>query len=172
MLWLVMEEVCPNLRSAYVALFSDNSPTIVWVKRLAVRGSLSAMQIVWAPTLRLKKVDYHRWHLCTLLRKKMIWRIFHHARLAVIFLGFEKNTDLLKNFNKNFPLPNQASWTVFIPSNAVSMKVISVLQIQNFEMGEWLQLKKSVKHVGKFVFLCQTFGIGSLATGCHVPAAS
>ena len=35
MLWLVMEEVCPKLQSAYVELFSDNSPTIGWVKRLA-----------------------------------------------------------------------------------------------------------------------------------------
>ena len=40
MLWLVMEEVCTKLRAAYVVLSSDNSPTIGWVKRLAVRGSL------------------------------------------------------------------------------------------------------------------------------------
>ena len=45
-LWLVMEEVCPKLRSAYVALFSDKSPIIGWVKRLAARGSLVAMQLV------------------------------------------------------------------------------------------------------------------------------
>ena len=55
-LWLVMEEVCPKLRAAYVALFSDNSPTIGWVKRLAARGSLAAMQLVRALTLQLKKV--------------------------------------------------------------------------------------------------------------------
>ena len=54
-LWLGMEEVCPNLRAAYVALFSENSPTIGWVKRLSVRGSLVAMQLVLALTLRLKK---------------------------------------------------------------------------------------------------------------------
>ena len=35
--WLVMEEVCTTLRAAYVALFSENSPTIGWVKRLAAR---------------------------------------------------------------------------------------------------------------------------------------
>ena len=46
MLWLVMEEVCPKLQAAYVALFSDNSPTIGWVKRLAARVSLVAMQLV------------------------------------------------------------------------------------------------------------------------------
>ena len=73
---------------------------------------------------------------------------------------------------ENPPLTNQASWTVFIPSNAASMKVISVLRMQNLEMGEWLQLKKPGKHVGKLVLLCQTFRSGSLATGCHVQAAN
>ena len=51
MLWLVMDKVCPKLRSAYVALFSDNSPTIIWVKRLAARVSLVAMKLVRSLTL-------------------------------------------------------------------------------------------------------------------------
>ena len=29
------------------------------------------------------------------------------------------------------------------------MKVISVLRMQHFEMGEWIQLKNAGKHVGK-----------------------
>ena len=60
MLWLVMEEVCLKLRASYVVLFSDNSPTIGWVKRLAVRGSLVAMQLVPALTPRLKILRHHR----------------------------------------------------------------------------------------------------------------
>ena len=60
----------------------------------------------------------------------------------------KNDTDLVKNFNKHFPLPKQASWTVFSPSSAVSMKVISVLRMQHFEMGEWLQLEKAGKYVG------------------------
>ena len=39
MLWLGMEEVCPDPQAAYVVLFSDNSPTIGWEKRLTERGS-------------------------------------------------------------------------------------------------------------------------------------
>ena len=38
MLWIVIEEVCPQLQSAYVALFSNSSNTIGWVKHLAERG--------------------------------------------------------------------------------------------------------------------------------------
>ena len=46
MLWLVMDEVFPKLQAAHIALLSDNSPTIGWVKCLAARGSLVAMQLV------------------------------------------------------------------------------------------------------------------------------
>ena len=55
MLWLVMKEVCTKLLAAYVALFGDNSPTIGWLKRLAARGSLAAMQLVQALRIPLKK---------------------------------------------------------------------------------------------------------------------
>ena len=48
MLLLVMEEVCTKLQAAHVLLFSDNSPTIGWLNSLAARGSLTAMQLVWA----------------------------------------------------------------------------------------------------------------------------
>ena len=65
-------------------------------------------------------------------------------------------------------MPNQVSWIIFSPSQAVSIKVIPLLQMQHFEMGEWLQIKKLGKHVGKLVFLCQTFGSGALATVCHI----
>ena len=74
----------------------------------------------------------------------------------------KNDTDLLNLFNKYFPFPNQASCTVFGPSNAVSMKVISVLWIQHSEMGKWLQIKKSGGDPGKLVIICQTFGIGAL----------
>ena len=39
MLWLVIEEVCPQLQEAYVALFIDSSPTVGWVKLISARGS-------------------------------------------------------------------------------------------------------------------------------------
>ena len=61
----------------------------------------------------------------------------------------KNDTDLLNWFNRNSPFPNQASWTVFSPSNAVITKVIPVLRMQHFKMGEWIQPKKAGKHVGK-----------------------
>ena len=54
-LWLVIEEVFPQLRVAYIVFFRDNSPTVGWVKRLASRGLLVAIQLVQSLALWLKK---------------------------------------------------------------------------------------------------------------------
>jgi hypothetical protein len=41
-LWLMMEHVCGTLTEKQVALFSNNSPTVSWVERMACRSSLIA----------------------------------------------------------------------------------------------------------------------------------
>ena len=53
--WLIIEEVCPESRDAYVALWSDNSPTVIWLKCLAASGSKIAMQLIWALLLLVKQ---------------------------------------------------------------------------------------------------------------------
>ncbi len=53
-LWLVIESVCGNLREKHVALFSDNSRTVGWARRLATRGSLVSAHLIRALALRLK----------------------------------------------------------------------------------------------------------------------
>jgi hypothetical protein len=55
MLWLVMEEVVgTNLEEGRVVVFSDNNPTVSWVKQLASRHSTVAAQLVRALALRIK----------------------------------------------------------------------------------------------------------------------
>jgi hypothetical protein len=54
MLWLVMEEVCGLEAASHVALFSDNSPTVHWVRRMAARGSRVAGELLRALALRMK----------------------------------------------------------------------------------------------------------------------
>ena len=150
MLWLVVKEVCPKLRAAHVALFSDNSPTIVWVKRLVSRGSLVSTQLVQALTLRLKKAGASPLTPLHISGEENYMTDIPSRSFSSNLAWFLKNdTDLLNLFNKNLPLSNQASWTVFSPSNAASVNVISVLRIKKFEMGEWIHIKKAVKHVGK-----------------------
>ena len=150
MLWLVMEEFFLKSQAAHVALFSDNSPTIGWVKRLVARGSLVAMKLVRALTLRLKKSGASPLTPLHIAGEENYMTDIPSRSFGSNLAWFCKNyTDLIIFFNKIPPLPNQASWTVFSPSNANSVKFISVLLMQHFEMGEWLQLKKAGKHVGK-----------------------
>eukprot|EP00956_Cyclotella_meneghiniana_P038214 scaffold150186_cov46-Cyclotella_meneghiniana.AAC.1 len=49
-----MEEVCQLKSGTHVVLFSDNSPTVSWVNRLASRNSKVADQLIRALALRLK----------------------------------------------------------------------------------------------------------------------
>ena len=150
MLWLVMEKLCTKLQAAYVEFFSENSPTIGWVKCLAVRVSLVEMQLVRVLTLRLEKYGTSLLTPLHIFGEENSMRNIPSRLFDSNLAWFCKNyTDLLFFFNKNLPLPNQASWTVFSPSNASSMKVISVLRMQHFEMDEWLQLKKAGENVGK-----------------------
>ena len=52
-LWLVMEGICGDLREKRVTLFSDNSPTMGWVTRLASKRSVVAERLVQALAMQL-----------------------------------------------------------------------------------------------------------------------
>ena len=58
------------------------------------------------------------------------------------------DADLLHLFNTKFPLPNQASWTVFHPTKEICMKLLSVLRMEDTTMEEWTQPGKIGKHSG------------------------
>ena len=119
-------------------------------KRIAARGSLVAMKLVRAITLRLKKVGASLLTSLNISGEENAMTDIPSRSFGSNISWFCKNdTDLLNLFNKNFPLPNQASWNVLSPSNSVSMKVISVLWMQHLEMFKWLQIRKERKHVGK-----------------------
>ncbi len=50
LLWLIMEWIMDALRvpieGSHVALFSDNSPTVYWVRRSESQGNLVAMYLL------------------------------------------------------------------------------------------------------------------------------
>jgi hypothetical protein len=55
LLFLVMEDVCDLQPGHHVALFSDNSPTVSWVQKMAAKGSKVADQLLRALCLRMKQ---------------------------------------------------------------------------------------------------------------------
>ena len=148
-LWLVMEDVCPTLPNAHVALFSDNSPTVHWVQRLAAKHSKIAMQLVRALAL------------CLHISKASPLTPLHIAGVDNAMtdipsrsFGSEKkwhcSTDstFLTLYNASFPLPTQASWTVYRLSSAIITKVTSILRMKAFTADDWRRLPKIGRLIG------------------------
>ena len=148
MLWLVMESVC-HVENAHVALFSDNSPTVHWVQRLAAKHSTIAMQLVRALALRLQLAK------ASPLTPMHISGV-NNSLTDIPSRSFGSNPDwycktdtqLLTLFNSTFPLPQQGSWTVFHLSSAIAMRVISILRMRAFTAAEWRRLPKKGRLTG------------------------
>ena len=146
-LFLIMEDVCGDLREKHVALFSDNSPTVSWVRRMAARSPVAA-QLVRALALRLKIQG------CSPLTplhiagsSNSMTDIPSRSFGSVGEWHCKTDDDLLTMFNSRFPLPAQNSWSVYRPSRKLCMRVISILRMQHSTMDEWRRLPRPGKRV-------------------------
>jgi len=149
LLWLVMESVCGTLREKQVVLFSDNSPTVGWVQRLATRGSMVSAHLIRALALRLTLNG-----TCPITPLHIAGE--ENSMMDIPSRSFgskqkwycKENITLLTLFNNLFSIPSQNSWTVFQISYVVGMRVTSMLQMKNFTLEEWRRLPSVGKHVG------------------------
>jgi hypothetical protein len=150
LLFLVMEDVCHLQPGAHVALFSDNSPTVSWVRKMAARGSQVADQLLRALSLHLKQR-----HVSPLTPMHIAGAKNAMTDIPSRSFGSEKkwhcktDKDLLTLFNNTFPLPNQNSWTVYRPSSKITSRIMSVLGREVSGMEEWRRLPKPGQHIGK-----------------------
>jgi hypothetical protein len=148
-LWLVMESVCNNLQEKWVALFSNNLPTVGWVRHLATRGSLVSAHLIRVLALRLKLKG-----TCPITPLYIAGKENSMTDIPSCSFGSKpkwlckSNPELLTLFNTLFPLPNQNSWTVFQISYAVGKRVTSVLQTKDFTLDKWRRLPKVGNLVG------------------------
>ena len=132
-----------------IALFSDNSPTVSWVTRLASKRSHIGEQLIQALTLRLKD---HR--CCPLTPLHVAGKRNRMADMASRSFGSEKKwhhiTDLsfVAAFNTLFPLPAQNFWTAFRLTSTISTRVISILQAKRSTLEEWRRIPKIGDHIG------------------------
>ena len=148
MLWLVMEEVC-EVKDSHVALFSDNSPTVHWVQRLAAKHSVIAMQLVRALALRLQLAHASPltpMHIAGV--NNSLTDIPSRSFGSEVAWHCKTDDQLLTLFNRMFPLPNQACWTVFRISSKLAMRVISILRMKAFTADEWRRLPKKGRLIG------------------------
>jgi hypothetical protein len=150
LLWLVLEDVCKVKPGAHVALFSDNSPTVNWVRRMAARGSLVADQLLRALALRLKQKHVSPLTPLHIEGKKNEMTDIPSRSFGSVAKWFCKNDDeLLTLYNSRFPLPEQNTWTIYRPSREIESRVISVLRQQVLKMEEWHRLPKPGRHTGE-----------------------
>jgi hypothetical protein len=148
LLWLCLEGIAPDLAHKHIALFSDNSPTISWVTKMVSRKSRVAAQLVRALALRLNFKQ-----TCPLTPvhipgvKNALTDIPSCSFGSVKEWECNSDDDLLTLFNTKFPLPQQASWTVFRFGTKVTTRVISELQMKGITLAEWQGLPKIGKHI-------------------------
>ena len=148
MLWLVMEDVC-DVKDSHVALFSDNSPTVHWVQRLAAKHSEIAMQLIRALALRLQLA-----HASPLTPMHIAGVNNSLTDIPSRSFGSDaawhctSDTQLLTLFNSTFPLPRQASWTVYRISSKLATRVISILRMKAFTADEWRRLPEKGRFIG------------------------
>jgi hypothetical protein len=148
-LFLVIEEVGGDLRNKHVALYSDNSPSVHWVQRLAAKSSPAAMQLIRALALRL-----HITKASPLTALHIAGE--HNSMTDVPSRSFgsdpkwhcTSDNQFLTLYNSLFPLPSQESWNHFRLSSAILTKVISILRTKDFTMAEWRRLPRAGKLTG------------------------
>ena len=149
LVWLLVEAMVGDLAAARVALYSDNSPSVSWIQRLAARRSPIAMQLIRSLALRLQ------------IRKASPLTTLHipgvqNQMTDVPSRSFGSNpkwechTDSAFSsfYNSMFPLPNQASWNVFRFSRGVVTRVTSVLLTRPSTMDEWRRLPRLGRCIG------------------------
>jgi hypothetical protein len=149
LLWLMMEHDCGPLTKKRVAIFSNNSPTVSWVQRMASRSSLVAEQLV-----RVLALWFNIQKVCPITTLHIAGNQNLMTNIPSRLFGsepkwhFKSDSDLLTFFNHTFTLPNQNSWTVCQPTSAITTRVISVLQMTLFTLDDWRQLTGAGRNIG------------------------
>jgi len=150
LLWLCLEGVAPDLAHKHIALFSDNSPTVSWVTKMASKKSRIAAQLVRALALRLnvnQSCPLTPVHIPGV--ENALTDIPSRSFGSVPEWNCNTDSDLLTLFNSKFPLPHQASWTVFRLDTRVTTRVISALRMKGITLDEWRRLPPTGKHIGQ-----------------------
>ena len=149
LLWFVMEAVTSDMQHMKAALFSDNSPTVSWIERLASRRSLTGARLVRALALRLKVKQ-----CCPLTPLHVAGTRNSMADMASRSFGrvpkwyCKTQDDFSRLFNSLFPLPLQNTWNIFHLNNKLFMRVISILRMKDSTLAEWQRIPKIGQNIG------------------------
>ncbi|KAL3793071.1 hypothetical protein HJC23_003079 [Cyclotella cryptica] len=142
LLFLVIEAVAGDLQDKHVALYSDNSPSVHWVQRLAVRSSEAAMQKA-SPLTTL--------HIAG--QSNAMTDVPSRSFGSEAKWHCSSDTAFLTLYNSLFPLPNQNSWNLFRLSCAASFYSGRVATSTKSRESHWARWETLVRPVGVDPFL-------------------
>jgi len=146
--YLVMEDVCKIAPGDHVALFSDNSPTVYWTRKLASKSSVIAGQLIRALALRLKVSQASPLSTLHVAGDANAMTDIPSRSFGDPSKWFcETDIELLSLYTREFPLPPQLSWNVYRINTRISSRIVSILRMQHFSMEEWRRLP-SPGHIG------------------------
>ena len=147
--WLMIEHVVQDLKHKHVVLLSDNSPSVVWIDRMASKSSLPAAELLRVLAYRLNATE-----ACPIPPLHIPGR---HNRILDIpprSFGYKKEWQFkcdhkfLTFFNSQFPLPNQLSWQLCQPSTKISSRVCHALLTPGSGIQNWRKLPALAKNIG------------------------
>ena len=150
LLWLCLEGVAPTLAHKHVALFGNNSLLVSWVTKMASKKLRVAAQLLRALALQLnikQSCPITPIHIPGI--KNTLTDIPSWLFGSVPEWHCTSNDKLLTLFNSQFPLPNQASWTIFQFDTGVTTRVISALQMKGIMLAKWQRLPTIGRHIGQ-----------------------
>ena len=147
-LFIVMEDVCNIQSGDHVALFSDNSPTVYWARKMASKSSIIAGQLIRALALRLKVSGASPLSTLHVAGDANAMTDIPSRSFGVPTKWYcPKDSHLLTLYNREFPLQTQPSWNVYQINTKISSRIVSVLRMQHTSMDEWRRLPKPGAHM-------------------------
>ena len=132
-----------------MALFSDNSPTVYWTRKLASKSSVIAGQLIRALALRLKVSQASPLSTLHVAGDANAMTDIPSRSFGDPSKWFcETDIELLSLYTREFPLPPQLSWNVYRINTRISSRIVSILRMQHFSMEEWRRLPSPGEHIG------------------------
>lgn len=136
--WFVLEELVSVFRTV-AQLFTDNSPSASWAKRL-ISNSIhkTSARLIRALAMRARTLQCQ-------VPQVPHWAGIHNIPADIASRSFDPSnaayspadTNFLHIFNSSFPLPQKLSWKLHEVPQAPLSKLISTLRGERLEMQQW-----------------------------------
>jgi len=138
--YLVLENLT-ELKHVHVAAWCDNTPTVSWANKLNSSKSRVAARLIRALSLRIQVNEASPLITVSIagtenVMADVVSRPFGSKATDVIDTA--DDDVFLHEFSRRFPLPQNASWTMFRLPNKICSLVISELQHNPSRMESWL----------------------------------